>query len=255
MSGDIARRTTCPGARSSARLLHRVHRLQVLIHRAGRSGTPDVRSATASLRPKRGSGFGAPCNRAVRCGDSRAPTRCPPVRWGFDRGGVESRAFQQPRDDRIRVPHLARSNLVAAPNQVWNARRELEDPARDALVVAEPAWAVDGLTDVGNLTVTPSAQLPAEHPKPGRPPRADRAHGHHAAFRATVVVDGSLFDDVAAVWDVEDEPGVIQVARRPPLDSRSDGFVDLSVETDEIAARSKRQPVQVDSVRPAVHPG
>src|SRR5579872_3917055 len=236
MSGDIARRTTCPGARSSARLLHRVHRLQVLIHRAGRSGTPDVRSATASLRPKRGSGFGAPCNRAVRCGDSRAPTRCPPVRWGFDRGGVESRAFEQPRDDRIRVPHLARSNLVAAPHQFWNARPELEDPSRGALVVAEAAWAVDRLTDVGDLTVEPPAQLPAEHPKPRRPPQADGALGDDASVCAMAVVHGSLLDDVAALWDVDDESRVIQVARRPPLDSRSDRLVDPAVETDEVAA-------------------
>jgi hypothetical protein len=76
-------------------------------------------------------------------GEPGVPTRRAATRRGADGTHVETGASQQPRHERVRVPHLAGAGLVATPR----ARRELADGGDDALghgpVDAHPPGASD----------------------------------------------------------------------------------------------------------------
>ena len=92
-----------------------------------------------------------------------------------DRLDVEPAAREEPRDRRVRVPHLARAQLVAAPDRRRHLRHELEQPTRAIGIVAQPARALDRLLDVRNDPVPPAPDLVAEEAE-GVGPRVLRRH-------------------------------------------------------------------------------
>jgi hypothetical protein len=88
---------------------------------------------------------------------------------------VDPTARDQPRDQRIRVPHLAGSKLVAPPDRRWRTGHEVENAPRENRIVCQPLWAVDGLVDVGDQTSPPAPILVAEDPQGSSPAAADGA--------------------------------------------------------------------------------
>src|SRR4029453_6792443 len=85
---------------------------------------------------------------------------------------------QEPRDDRVRVPHIAGSKFVPAPDERGHRLDEIEDAMRSFPVVGEALWARDGLRDVGDHTVLPSTHLVTAHAVPRDPTAEDRPLQH-----------------------------------------------------------------------------
>jgi hypothetical protein len=59
-------------------------------------------------------------------------------------------------------------------------------------------------------------------------------------------VDRRLLDHERSLRKFDLKRGVVEIARRPPLQPRGQRLVDASVEPDEVPARAERQPVQVN---------
>lgn len=53
---------------------------------------------------------------AARHHEASVPTWSTSTGWQLDRFGMQAAACDQPRDDRVRIPHLPRTELVATPN-------------------------------------------------------------------------------------------------------------------------------------------
>ena len=83
--------------------------------------------------------------------------------------GRQADADEQPRDDRVRVPHVTCAQLVAAPDGPGHARDQLEDAAGDVGVGGEPSRAADRPLEVGDRAPAPAAELVAEEPEPAEP--------------------------------------------------------------------------------------
>src|SRR4051794_29098796 len=193
---------------------------------------------------------GAP-SRAVRVGsllrdhDAGVPARRPSPGGRLRRLGVDPAASEGPCDHGVRVPHLARAELVAAPHRCRNLRDDAKYAASALLVLAESPWTVDGLGDVRYVAARPEPDLVAEDPTAARPPGADGAFGDDAALLAAPVVHRGLLDHERRLPELDLERGVVEVARRPALQPRRQPLVEAAVDPDEVPARSERQPVQV----------
>jgi len=129
-------------------------------------------------------------NPAVRrSARSHFETGLPPRRPS--RGGqrdftrVYSAADKQPGYDRIRVPHLACVEFVAAPGGGRDPGDESEHALRDIRPAGQPAGAVNRFVDIGDHTSGPAPDLVAEGaqppahlaptgPRPDEPPTAIR---------------------------------------------------------------------------------
>jgi hypothetical protein len=62
-------------------------------------------------------------------------------------------------------------------------------------------------------------------------------------------VDRRLLDDVLRPWNLHLECGVVEIARWTPLQPCRHGFVQTTVEPDEVPTGAEWQPVQVDCGR------
>jgi len=75
---------------------------------------------------------------------------------------VEAAADDQPGDQRVRVPHLARSKLVASPHRRRYFGHELEDPPGESRIVRQSPRTPHRLVDVRDHAVTPAPDLVPE---------------------------------------------------------------------------------------------
>jgi hypothetical protein len=117
--------------------------------------------------------------------------------WHLDRLGVDTAANQNPRSERIGVPHLARPDFIAAPHDprdVWN---QSEHAPSDVCVFGNALWALDRFLDVRDNAVPPASHLIAEESKSANCTAAHRALGNDAACFA-ILPDRSLLDHEAA---------------------------------------------------------
>jgi hypothetical protein len=73
-----------------------------------------------------------------------------------------------------------------------------------------------------------------------------RALGDDAPLLAAPVVDRRLLDHERSLRDFDLQRGVVEVARRPPLEPRCNRLEDASVQPHRVAARAEREPVEVD---------
>ena len=96
------------------------------------------------------------------------------------------------------------------------------------------------------MATAPEPDLVAEDPESARPASADGAFGDDTALLSAPVVDRRLLDHERSLREFDLKRGVVEVARRPPLQPRGQRLVDASVEPDEVPARAERQPVQVN---------
>jgi len=77
----------------------------------------------------------------------------------MDRVDIQTGARDQPRDQRVRVPHLTEAQLVATPDRRRCFPDEIEDAFRDRDVRAQPPRALDGVVDVSDDAVLPASDF------------------------------------------------------------------------------------------------
>src|SRR5437764_542884 len=88
------------------------------------------------------------------------------------------------------------------------------------LLIAEPPGAVDGLGHIRDVTTTPEPDLVAKDPESARPASADGSLGDDATLVPAPVVDRCLLDYERSLRHFDLKRGVIELARRPPLQAR-----------------------------------
>jgi hypothetical protein len=164
-----------------------------------------------------------------------------------DRADVEPRAGDQPGDHRVRVPHLARAELVAAPHRRRHLGDEREQPSRRDLIVAEALRPVDRLRGVGDDAVAPATDLVAKEPEDAGYATADRPLGDDAAFVAVAPWDRRHLDHEPPLRYTHLECGVVQVTAFSPPEPSRNPLEDTPVEPNDVTARAQRQPVEVDA--------
>ncbi len=135
-------------------------------------------AASIGVRPRSSAQAGG--LEAPRHCDTRVPTGSPAAGRRPDRLHREAAAGDQPRDDRVRVPHLPGAELVPAPHGRGDSRHEIEEQPRPLRIVAQAARALDRLRDVGDDAVLPAANLVAEETEATCPAAADRPFGNDA---------------------------------------------------------------------------
>jgi hypothetical protein len=154
----------------------------------------------------------------------------------------------QPRDERVRVPHLPGPDLVAAPRGCRRLWYESEEPFGDDDVVRQPLRAGDRFVNAGDDAVAPTAHFVAEKAEGAREARPHRALGDDAALGLVAARNRpGLLDHELARGDGHDQRRVVEVAPRPLRAPGDERFVDATVRPHEVAAGAERQPVQIDS--------
>src|SRR5215213_3892550 len=176
---------------------------------------------------------GMPAGRAPPCGR-------------LDRLGVDPAARDHPGDHRVRVPHLARPELITTPYWSRDLCDQLEHAPRVIVIAGQSPRALHRLGDVWDVPSEPQANLVAEDSISGRPTAAYGATGDDAPLATAQIRDRRLFDDVGSLGDLDLERGVVEVACRTSLHQGRQRFVDATVEPDGVSARAEREPVEVD---------
>ncbi len=98
--------------------------------------------------------------------DARRPPRCAPTGRWFEPIRSEIASSEQPRNHRIRVPHLAGPQLVAAPGHRRHGRHEIEEPTGRPPIGAQPLRTSLRLVGIRNDTIRPASHLVSERPDP-----------------------------------------------------------------------------------------
>ena len=140
------------------------------------------------------------------------PSRCSAARRRMESIQVDAAAREDPRDDRVRVPHVPGGCLVATPHRCGDVGQQLQHPRRDHDVSGQVNGAVDGRGDVGDDAVAPAAHLVAEEAQATGGAEPDGSDRNHAAGFAVVVRDWGLFDGEAALRHDHLESGVVEIA-------------------------------------------
>src|SRR4051812_24202180 len=242
-SGASSRSTVSTPARTSAAL-----ELRRSLH-ASSDGSPlhmpsiAWRRARRRCRVPRSSGSSPSCS--ARDEEPSVPARCAAPGRRVNRRGVDRAARDHPGDHRVRVPHLAGPKLIASPDGGRDLRDYVEYATSAILVGGQSPRTLYGFGDVRNMSAAPKPDLVAKDPKSARPPAADRALGHDAPVPAAPVVDRRLLDDVRRPRKLHLKRGVVEITRRTPLKTRRDRLVHATIEPDEMAPCTQRQPVQV----------
>lgn len=226
-----------PGSRSAQATGVGWSRLQTRCTRIGRR--PGSRRARIDQMTTCEAG---PCD-----SESGLPAGGAAVRRRSNCRGLDAAACDDPRGDRVGVPHLAGRKLVPTPDRSRDVRDLHEYTSRTLFVVAQPPGTVHRVGDIGKLSTVPTTDFVAENPEPTRPATADGAFGDDAPLLAVEVWDRRLLDDERSLWYVHLERGVVEVAGWTALDRCHQRLVDATAEREEgPVARSHWQPVQVD---------
>src|SRR3954462_11299325 len=150
-------------------------------------------------------------------GDPGVPPRgTSPSRQG-DVLGVEAGPRDEPRDHRVRVPHVPRPKLVAPPDGCGHRRYELEHTVGQVAVGREATRALHCLRRVGDVAVPPTAHLVAEEAQATRGPQADRTFSDDSSCSAARAGHRGLLDDEAAFRHDDLESGVVEIAWGSPF--------------------------------------
>ena len=150
--------------------------------------------------------------------DACVPPRRASAGRGLDRLDRETASHEQPRNDRVGVPHLAGTALVSAPDECGNIGHRVPQSLSDAWIVGQPVRAFHGLGDVGDDAVVPPPNLVSEDPRAPGPARTYWPFDNDSPLVAARVWDGSLFDHKASRGrEVHLKRRVAEVGRRPVL--------------------------------------
>jgi hypothetical protein len=88
---------------------------------------------------------------------------------------TDAAARDQPRDQRVRVPHLARPKLVPPPDRRRHLGHELEDALREQGVICQPLRTLDGIAEVWDHAIAPASDFVSEDAHRPHPSGADCA--------------------------------------------------------------------------------
>src|SRR4029077_17703022 len=127
------------------------------------------------------------------------PSGCSAPRGRQDLLDGDARGDQQPGDNRVGVPHLARPQLVPAPGRGRSQWHAIENALRDGRVVAERDRALYRFGHVRDPAVAPAANLVAKDEYQAEEWAADCAAGHSAMAGVTAAGDRGHLDHEAAV--------------------------------------------------------
>ena len=174
------------------------------------------------------------------------PPRCASSCRRLDRSGVYPAPSDQPGGHRVGVPHLTGTQLITAPHGRRHLGNQIEQPLCATRVAGQSPRALDGLDDVGDLSAAPAANLIAKDPKPPGQAGPDRTFRDDASPIASGVTDRRLLDHEECLLVSNLEGGVVQSARGPALGQRRRRLEDATVQSDEMATGTERQPVEVD---------
>jgi class 3 adenylate cyclase len=118
------------------------------------------------------------------------PSGCASSSRGTDHVGWEAGTGEQPRDHRVRVPHVADPDLISAPDQSRHRTNQVEETTRQLRVVTQALGTRHRLIRVRNDPVPPPAHLVSKHAVASHPAATDRAFHHHAARSTVAIGDG-----------------------------------------------------------------
>ena len=171
--------------------------------------------------------------------------RAAAARW-TRRSEPNATADDEPRDERVRVPHLACSQFIAAPDRCRHFWHELQEPLGKERVDRQPSWALDRLVDIRDHPVTPAPDLVAEDAQRPSPAAADRAFGDDAAQNPVFVGDRCHFDRRTSRPALHHQGRVVEIAGRPLSEPGCHSLEDTSVHPDRAAPGTERKPVEID---------
>src|SRR3954471_20335398 len=112
--------------------------------------------------------------------------------------------------------------------------------------------AADGFVDVGNAPAGPATHLIAERAEPAQPRRSYRAGARRGIGWGVDVPHWPHLDRPVDSVEVDDQRGMVDVAGPTMFTPRRQPLVDLAAEPHAMAARTYRQPVEVN---PRLVPG
>lgn len=157
-------------------------------------------------------------HRSASDGDARVPARRAPAwRW-LDRFDIQTAAGDQPRDQGVRVPHLARPEFIAPPHRGGYRPHQLEDALRDLRIVRQSVRTCNGLSDIRDDAVAPAAQLIPKDLKEAGPAASNGSLCDDPADGVVAGSYGGRLDHVPGFTRPHDECRVVEVAARTPFE-------------------------------------
>jgi hypothetical protein len=142
--------------------------------------------------------------------------------------------LDEPRDDRVRVPHFSHLQLVASPHEQWHLGYNVQQSSGFAKISAKTSWAVDRLLEIRNDTVAPSVDLVPKDAEAPCPARANWTLTDDAPLGPGSIPDRGLLDHISSLRYEDLESGVVKIACRASLQPRRNRLEDESVQAHEI---------------------
>ena len=149
---------------------------------------------------------------------SRVPSGCSTAQRRPYRSERHTTGHQDPRDDRVGVPHLAGVEVVASPDRRGNGRQQIEDASSLVNVVREVHRTSDRLPYIGNRSISPAPDLVSEQTEVPERFESNGTFGYDPSSVAVAVRDRRLLDDVASLGDSDLQRRVVEVTPLPVLD-------------------------------------
>jgi len=112
-------------------------------------------------------------------------------------------------------------------------------------VLADRYGTGDGVTQVGDLTVEPPAELVAEDPEMSESLQPNRALTDHAPQGPERVGDWGHLDEVTARFGLSRERRMVERSARAALESGGERLLDFPAGTDHASTGAKWYPVEV----------
>ena len=165
----------------------------------------------------------------------------------MDRFDACPTARKDPGDNRVRVPHLPRAELVTAPYGRRYRWQCVEDSFRNLHIVGHPDRASDRLIDVGNGATSPAPNLIAEDPVSPEPSHSDGTLRHHTSPFAMQIRYRRLLDHEVTFWRGDDERRMVEITARTTGNESRRRLEELPADPNDVRSGAQRDPVQVDS--------
>lgn len=178
--------------------------------------------------------------------ESCVPPGCSTAIWRLNRRAIDADAREYPRDHRVRVPHFAGAEFIAAPNRGGYRRHDSKDSSRQNDIVAQPHGTRERFANVGDPSFAPASDLVAEAPPTACPSRSNCTLGDDASLIAMEVWDGCLLDHEAAFWNADLQGRVVEVEWCSPLPERGKRLEQPAAQTDDVRAGTQRDPVEIN---------
>src|SRR6056297_1470371 len=182
-----------------------------------------------------------------RSDETCVPPRRAPSGGRADPGRVDARAHQQPRHQRVRVPHVAGTQLVTPPHHRGDVGHQRDHPPCEIRVAAQHHRSAHCGGHIRNRPAEPAAHLVPEQPRPSERTSPDGAFGNDTALAPLRPHRRHLHSGHCAL-DTHHEGGVEQLAARPVGTSGGQRLVGPTAPPDESPTRPRPpgDPVEVD---------